>query len=151
MKSRIDEIVTELGELIVLIETNAKGGKTPISYFGIKPQDIELVSELADERGKHDAYQLLVARAINVSFKTAQTVQTETGRSDTLTEKQKKAKALEHIAKLFTAKESDATKTKRQLTNVKEVMIQLRAAQQAGDTDESARLNDLMLEMMGVE
>lgn len=143
------KIANELCDSLVLTETKAKGGKTPIAYYSIPSKDIELVSDLADERGKHNEYQERVAMAYNVLLKTAQTVQGDEGRGDTLSEaeKLKRAKAL-ITERWFLVAESEATKTKRQMTDAKAIVVKLDEATKAGNVDEVARLNAQLVATM---
>ena len=143
------QLVNELCASLVLTETKAKGGKTPIAYYSIPSKDVELVGDLADERGKHGEYQERVAMAYNVLLKTAQTVQGDEGRGDTLSEEVKleRAKAL-ITERWFKIAESDATKTKRQMTDAKAIVVKLDEATKAGNVDEVARLNAQLVATM---
>ena len=144
------KIATELCDSLVLTETKAKGGKTPIAYYSIPSKDIELVGDLADERGKHEEYQERVAMAYNVLLKTAQTVQSDEGRGDTLSEEEKlkRAKAL-ITERWFLVAESEATKTKRQMTDVKAIVEKLATATKAGNAEDIASLNAQLVTLMG--
>ena len=144
------KIATELCDSLVLTETKAKGGKTPIAYYSIPSKDIELVGDLADERGKHEEYQERVAMAYNVLLKTAQTVQSDEGRGDTLSEEEKlkRAKAL-ITERWFLVAESEATKTKRQMTDVKAIVEKLAIATKAGNAEDIASLNTQLVTLMG--
>ena len=144
------QLVNELCASLVLTETKAKGGKTPIAYYSIPSKDIELVGDLADERGKHEEYQERVAMAYNVLLKTAQTVQSDEGRGDTLSEEEKlkRAKAL-ITERWFKIAESEATKTKRQMTDVKAIVEKLATATKAGNAEDIASLNAQLVTLMG--
>ena len=139
------KLVDEIKKGLVLI-TNSNGKQT----YGIAGADIELLEQLADERGAHDKYQDEVAMRFNVKFGTAQTVQTkgESKRKDTLSLDEKRAAAEKLVETMFTAKESEATKAKRVQKESKNVWVQLREAQKAGNTElvESlqAQLDELM-------
>tara|TARA_A100001515_G_scaffold13216_1_gene9978 strand:- start:116 stop:559 length:444 start_codon:yes stop_codon:yes gene_type:complete len=139
------KLVDEIKKGLVLI-TNSNGKQT----YGIAGADIELLEQLADERGAHDKYQDEVAMRFNVKFGTAQTVQAkgESKRKDTLSLDEKRAAAEKLVETMFTAKESEATKAKRVQKESKNVWVQLREAQKAGNTElvESlqAQLDELM-------
>ena len=144
------QLVNELCASLVLTETKAKGGKTPIAYYSIPSKDIELVGDLADERGKHEEYQERVAMAYNVLLKTAQTVQSDEGRGDTLSEEEKLKRARVLITeRWFLVTESEATKTKRQMTDVKAIVEKLATATKAGNAEDIASLNAQLVALMG--
>tara|TARA_R100000995_G_scaffold77917_1_gene48262 strand:+ start:782 stop:1231 length:450 start_codon:yes stop_codon:yes gene_type:complete len=144
------KIAYELCDSLVLTETKAKGGKAPIAYYSIPAKDVELIEQLADERGKHNEYQERVAMAYNVLLKTAQTVQGDEGRGDTLTKVEKRDRAQKLITeRWFLVAESEATKTKRQMTDAKSIVAKLQEATKAGNADDIASLNAQLIALMG--
>ena len=144
------KIAYELCDSLVLTETKAKGGKAPIAYYSIPAKDVELIEQLADERGKHNEYQERVAMAYNVLLKTAQTVQGDEGRGDTLTKVEKRDRAQKLITeRWFLVAESEATKTKRQMTDAKSIVAKLQEATKAGNADDIASLNAQLVALMG--
>jgi len=146
------KIAYELCDSLVLTETKAKGGKAPIAYYSIPAKDVELIEQLADERGKHNEYQERVAMAYNVLLKTAQTVQSSLheGRSDTLSDVEKRDRAQKLITeRWFLVAESEATKTKRQMTDAKSIVAKLQEATKAGNADDIASLNAQLIALMG--
>jgi len=88
--------------------------------------------------------------AYNVLLKTAQTVQSDEGRGDTLSEEEKlkRAKAL-ITERWFLVAESEATKTKRQMTDVKAIVEKLATATKAGNAEDIASLNAQLVTLMG--
>jgi len=141
------KIVGEIKENLTLI-TNSNG----VKIYGIAGADIELIEQLADERGSHDKYQDEVANRFNVKFKTAQTVQLkgESKRKDTLSLDEKRAAAEKLVETMFTARESDATKAKRVQKETKSVWVQYREAQKAGDVALAESLQSQIDELMEV-
>ena len=137
----------EIKKGLVLI-TNSNG----VKIYGIAGADIELLSDLADERDAHDKYQDEVAMRFNGKFKTAQTVQAkgESKRKDTLSLDEKRAAAEKLVDTMFTAKESEATKAKRVAKETKSVWVQYREAQKAGDVKRAEELQSQVDELMEV-
>ena len=141
------KLVGEIKENLTLI-TNSNG----MQIYGIAGADIELIEQLADERGSHDKYQDEVANRFNVKFKTAQTVQAkgESKRKDTLSLDEKRAAAEKLVETMFTAKESEATKAKRVQKETKSVWVQYREAQKAGNVELAESLQAQIDELMEV-
>ena len=141
------KLVDEIKKGLVLI-TNSNG----VKIYGIASADIELLSDLADERDAHDKYQDEVANRFNVKFKTAQTVQAkgESKRKDTLSLDEKRAAAEKLVETMFTAKESEATKAKRVQKETKSVWVQYREAQKAGNVELAESLQSQIDELMDI-
>ena len=137
----------EIKKGLVLI-TNSNG----VKIYGIAGADIELLSDLADERDAHDKYQDEVANRFNVKFKTAQTVQAkgESKRKDTLSLDEKRDAAEKLVETMFTAKESEATKAKRVQKETKSVWVQYREAQKAGNVELAESLQSQIDELMDI-
>lgn len=145
MTKEIKKLTDEIKSGLVLIKTT---GNNPIEYYGIKSDDIELLSDLADERDAHDQYQRDVAYRFNTKFKTAQTAQVDSKRVDTLGkgEKLKAAKAL--VDAMFTAKESAATKQKKAITSGADLVAQIDEAKESGDDERASELQEQLNDMM---
>ena len=141
------KLVDEIKKGLVLI-TNSNGKQT----YGIASADIELIEQLADERGAHDKYQDEVAMRFNIKFGTAQTVQPkgDKKRRDTLSLDEKRAAAEKLVETMFTAKESEATKAKRVAKETKSVWVQYREAQKAGNVELAESLQSQIDELMEV-
>jgi hypothetical protein len=140
------KLVGEIKDNLTLI-TNSNG----LQIYGIASADIELLSDLADERDAHDKYQDEVANRFNTKFKTAQTVQAkgESKRKDTLSLDEKRAAAEKLVDTMFTAKESEATKAKREREETRSAWVEYREAQKAGDVKRAEELQaqiDAMME-----
>ena len=145
MSNEIKNIVDEIKSNLVLI-TNSNG----LQIYGIASADIELLSDLADERGAHDKYQEEVANRFNTKFKTAQTVQAkgESKRKDTLDLDEKRAAAENLVDTMFTAKESDATKQKKAITSGADLVAQIDEAKANGDKKRASELQEQLNDMM---
>ena len=141
------KLVDEIKKGLVLI-TNSNGKQT----YGIASADIELIEQLADERGAHDKYQDEVAMRFNIKFGTAQTVQPkgDKKRRDTLSLDEKRAAAEKLVETMFTAKESEATKAKRVAKETKSVWVQYREAQKAGNVELAESLQPQIDELMDI-
>ena len=141
------KLVDEIKKGLVLI-TNRNG----VKIYGIAGADIELLSDLADERDAHDKYQDELANRFNVKFKTAQTVQAkgESKRKDTLSLDEKRDAAEKLVETMFTAKESEATKAKRVQKETKSVWVQYREAQKAGNVELAESLQSQIDELMDI-
>jgi len=139
------KLVDEIKNNLVLI-TNSNG----LQIYGIASADIELLSDLADERGAHDKYQEEVANRFNTKFKTAQTVQAkgESKRKDTLDLDEKRAAAENLVDTMFTAKESDATKQKKAITSGADLVAQIDEAKANGDKKRASELQEQLNDMM---
>jgi hypothetical protein len=145
MNKEIKKLTDEIKSNLVLI-TNSNG----LQIYGIASADIELLSDLADERGAHDKYQDEVANRFNTKFKTAQTVQAkgESKRRDTLDLDEKRAAAEDLVDAMFTAKESDATKQKKAITSGADLVAQIDEAKAAGDDELASELQEQLNDMM---
>ena len=145
MNKEIKKLTDEIKSNLVLI-TNSNG----LQIYGIASADIELLSDLADERGAHDKYQDEVANRFNTKFKTAQTVQAkgESKRRDTLDLDEKRAAAEDLVDTMFTAKESDATKQKKAITSGADLVAQIDEAKAAGDDELASELQEQLNAMM---
>ena len=141
------KLVDEIKKGLVLI-TNSNGKQT----YGIAGADIELIEQLADERGAHDKYQDEVAMRFNGKFGTAQTVQPkgDSKRRDTLSLDEKRAAAEKLVDTMFTAKESEATKAKRVAKETKSVWVQYREAQKAGNVELAESLQSQIDDLMDI-
>jgi len=141
-------LVDEIKKGLVLI-TNSNGKQT----YGIASADIELIEQLADERGAHDKYQDEVAMRFNGKFGTAQTVQPkgESKRKDTLSLDEKRVAAENLVDTMFTAKESDATKQKKAMTSSFEIIAAMDKAKAKGDTKRESELQEQLNEVMRQE
>ena len=139
------KLVDEIKNNLVLI-TNSNG----LQIYGIAKEDIELLSDLADERGAHDKYQDEVANRFNTKFKTAQTVQAkgESKRRDTLDLDEKRAAAENLVDAMFTAKESDATKQRKAITSGADLVAQIDEAKASGDKKRASELQEQLNDMM---
>ena len=147
MSKDIKKLTDEIKKSLVLI-TNSNGKQT----YGIAGADIELIEQLADERGAHDKYQDEVAMRFNGKFGTVQTVQPkgDSKRRDTLSLDEKRAAAEKLVDTMFTAKESEATKAKRVAKETKSVWVQLREAQKAGNGELGESLQEQLDELMNI-
>ena len=148
MSNDIKKLTDEIKSNLVLI-TNSNG----LQIYGIASADIELLSDLADERGAHDKYQDEVANRFNTKFKTAQTVQAkgESKRRDTLDLDEKRAAAENLVDTMFTAKESDATKQKKAMTSSFEIIAAMDKAKAKGDKKRESELQEQLNEVMRQE
>jgi len=139
------KLVDEIKNNLVLI-TNSNG----LQIYGIASADIELLSDLADERDAHDKYQEEVANRFNTKFKTAQTVQAkgDSKRKDTLDLDEKRAAAEDLVDAMFTAKESAASKQKKAITSGADLVAQIDEAKANGDKKRASELQEQLNAMM---
>ena len=147
MSKDIKTLTDEIKKSLVLI-TNSNGKQT----YGIAGADIELIEQLADERGAHDKYQDEVAMRFNGKFGTVQTVQPkgDSKRRDTLSLDETRAAAEKLVDTMFTAKESEAPKAKRVAKETTSVWVQLREAQKAGNVELVESLQEQLDELMNI-
>lgn len=143
INAEIDDTVSSICNAAELIKTTPKSGATAIEYLVIPSDAIELVGTLATLRGKADDYTGRIVKAYATLAKTAQTTQdkSETSRKDTLTLDQKRKAFDAWVGKLFTSQESEASKNKQGMADIKTLWAELGAAQAAKDTARVAELN----------
>ena len=148
--AEIKEVVDSICDAAEMTSTTPKAGATAIEYLMIPSGAIELVGTLATLRGKADDYTGRIVKAYATLAKTAQTTQdkSETSRRDTL-DKGAKRKAFDlWVAKLFTVQESEASKNKQGMADIKTLWAELGKAQAAKDTDKVAELNKAIADVM---
>lgn len=148
-QAHIDALVTQLCEGLTQTATNPKAGNKPIEYWHIPIGNVSLLGELAEARGKLSDYLQIVQLAFDNRLKTAQTTTDENNkRTDTLTLEEKRDRANAFMQKLYTVQESEATRTKRAMKSVAALVVELQAAQAAGDLDAVARISQEMQSAM---
>jgi len=141
--AEIADTVASICNAAEFTTTTPKAGAKAIDYLMIPSDAIELVGTLAALRGKADDYTGRIVKAYATLAKTAQTTQdkSETSRKDTLSKDAKRKAFDAWVAKLFTVQESEASKNKQGMADIKSLWAELDKAQAASDTERVAELN----------
>lgn len=154
MKTEIIEklkaILAAIKAALVWTSTNPREGADKIEYLHLPNDKMQLLLELATLREKESDFWEVLMKAFSTKFKTAQTVQdkSETSRRDTLDKKAKRICADKLVEKLFTVQESEATKNKQGMADIKTLWAELGEAQAAKDTARVAELNKAIADVM---
>ena len=150
INQEIDDTVASICNAAVFVSTTPKAGASAIEYLVIPSDAIELVGELATLRGKADDYTGRIVKAYATLAKTAQTTQdkSETSRRDTLDKDAKRKAFNTWVKKLFTVQESEASKNKQGMADIKTLWAELGKAQAAKDTAKVAEITAAMAEAM---
>ena len=150
INAEIDDTVASICNAAEMTSTRPKAGATAIEYLYIPGDAIELVGTLATLRGKADDYTGRIVKAYATLAKTAQTTQdkSETSRKDTLDKDAKREAFDSWVAKLFTVQESEASKAKKGMADIKTLWKSLKEAQDKKDDKRVAELNAEIAEVM---
>ena len=150
INQEIDDTVASICDAAVFVSTTPKAGATAIEYLQIPADAIELVGTLATLRGKADDYTGRIVKAYATLAKTAQTTQdkSETSRKDTLDKDAKRKAFNAWVSKLFTVQESEASKAKKGMADIKLLWKELKVAQKNEDTARCDELNAEIAEVM---
>ena len=150
INQEIKDTVASICNAAAFTTTTPKAGATAIEYLMIPADAIELVGTLATLRGKADDYTGRIVKAYATLAKTAQTTQdkSETARKDTMSKDAKRKAFDAWVDKLFTVQESEATKNKQGMADIKTLWAELGEAQAAKDTVRVAELNKAIEDVM---
>jgi len=150
INAEIAETVDSICGAAVITKTIPKAGADAIEYLHIPADAIELVGTLATLRGKADDYTGRIVKAYATLAKTAQTTQdkSETSRKDTLDIDAKRKAFNAWVSKLFTVVESEASKNKQGMADIKTLWAELQKAQADNDTARCEELNEQIESVM---
>jgi len=150
INAEIAETVDSICGAAVITKTIPKAGADAIEYLHIPADAIELVGTLATLRGKADDYTGRIVKAYATLAKTAQTTQdkSETSRKDTLDMDAKRKAFNAWVSKLFTVVESEASKNKQGMADIKTLWAELQKAQADNDTARCEELNEQIESVM---
>ena len=146
----IQETVDSICAAATWTATRPKGDAKAIEFLHVPADAIELLGTLAAQRGKPEEYTDAIVMKWRTTFKDAQTTsdKSETARRDTLGKDAKRIAFVAKVTKLFTTTESEATKNKQGMADIKTLWAELGQAQAAKDTVRVAELNKAIADVM---